>query len=239
MFPDSEKRLWVDFDKLVGESYEDEEPYLYQGKRFDGMAIEMDGHFCVREMFLDNGKIRGESNFSYSGKLVDFQYYDKPLSQTYHWAEDGTLLSVRFQVINEFRVEFDFRHGDQLKSANINGDYFTKISKYKNKMKFPIMLDRLDFSKNACIYNELSLSSKGITDAVLDEMGKCDGFEKLNSIILFHTMLSDNQIEKLGNIPTLENIMINDHREELINVAKRLKTRKENCQIIFNDEEVS
>lgn len=195
-FPLQESKLWISFDALIGEKHEDAEPFLYQGKRFNGIAIEIDGNFCVRESLFVNGRTAGEAEFYYSGELESHGDYQDILSQDYEWFKSGALKSVQIQAVDEFRVEFKFSENRKLTYMDIDGKYFENIDRYKNELKHPFFLESIDFSKDVALGKTLFLASEGMNDLVYAELEKCKGFQDLKSMSLFHTSLSERHQKK-------------------------------------------
>ncbi|RKZ40636.1 MAG: hypothetical protein DRR16_30760 [Candidatus Parabeggiatoa sp. nov. 3] len=231
----NESRICIDRSFLDGEEYEDEEPFLYNKKRFSGLAYDFDGDFCVGELLFENGVGCTNVSFFHSGELAGYEESGKEIYQCFEWYKNRKLKHIDFSWLNKFMVEFNFDDQERIRTAMIPGDYFESVYRFRSQLKFHLF-ETKTYAAKLFAAPYFYLSGEGVDDELFNYLQSYDGFRSLAKISIDNTSLTSHCIANLKRESNLKEILIEDEKQDLKEIAKALKNERPDCLIRLTQE---
>ena len=231
----SEKEVALDKDAL--ESNEGVEPFLFEGRRFTGVAYDFDEELCVGEILFENGLIKEEVSF-FDGDLPAFyEGVNQGVEQYISWYSDGSLKQFEIAYPDTFRVNFNFDEQGRLKSAMIQGEVVDGMDKVKDRLKYS-QISSFTYFENISAAPYLSLSGPGINDEFISYIKMENGFYDMQKVALGNTSLASDGLASLVKNKNVKEMLIDDTRDIIPGILKKLKGERPGCIMELNQENV-
>lgn len=224
-------KMQLDIDTLTNS--QGLEPYLYEGKKFTGIGLDFDGHYCVGELLIEDGFIVEEVSYFKSGELAYYEGVTNNVAQNFSLYPDGCIKQFNLESSENSNFDLLFNESGDLKSAVIQGNFNETIEKSSEILKFKGIKD-FSFFSEVSGDSYLYLSGSGVTDEILDFLKQGDGTKNIEKIALRNTSLSIGALASLGDFSSIIEIVVDDIREESKMVLEELKVKKNACYIELN-----
>ncbi len=232
--PCSENCICIDSSFLeggyIGEN-DDYGPAFYQNKRFSGIAYEFDSNECIAEHLLEKGFDILEIAFFVDGTLESYEDFRNNMNQCFYWHYNGMLKRIYLSSKElNLRVEFNFDDQERIKTAIIQGNYFESVSKLKPQLKYHLF-ETKTYAAKLFAAPYLYLSGEGVDDELFNYLQSSDGFRALAKISIDNTSLTGRCLANLKGESNLKEIVIEDEKPDILEIAKELKNERPDCLI--------
>lgn len=201
-----------------------EEPYSYQGKRFNGLAYQFEGNYCVGLLFMKEGQAFKTLEWLGDGTLV-YYIHNRRLYQEYATCyPDGRLEHLKLDMTDHFSLELKLSEDQALKTLILTGDFFARAQQVANQYHF-FPLASEDTLSTWRAAPRLFLSGDAINDSVFQKLQSQSGFQALKQLCLFKTGITAAEIEQLECYTGLNELEIVEKTSALKEAAKRLQAK--------------
>lgn len=160
-------------------------------------------------------------------------------NQYFSWDSNGSLETFELYS-KEFQkrmIHVQLKENNEIISIWIEKEYFTWIPNFKNKLEFKYFTAKEDFIEFA-VHSKLLLYSPGVDDEIFNYLTLNNKLANVSEILTSRTSLSEKVILKLAGLKNLKTITINDRNRDLIGVTQQLKSKRPDCLIKLNSQEI-
>jgi hypothetical protein len=230
----NDNRICIDSSFLkgghIGEN-DDYGPAFYNKKRFSGIAYEFENDECLAEYLFENGFDKIEVCFFRDGDLESYEDFRNQMNQSFYWHYNGKLkgISLSSEEFN-LRVEFNFDDQERIRTAMIQGNYFESVSKLSPQLKYHLFETKA-YAKQLFAAPYLYLRGDGVDDEFFNNLQSSEGFKSLAKICIDKTSLTSRCIANLKWESNLKEILIEDEKQDLLEIIKELKNERPDCLV--------
>jgi len=231
-FKDLEVGEHICSDCLESEDEGYDEPVVYNGRRFTGIAYDFDGEVCSGELYYKNGWLGSDVTYYLSGSIEDLELIGKDFSQKYSWYEDGKVRSYEVFQRDVLGIRLDFDQAGRIVVLSIDGRYFDGIDEVKHFIKFPMFLKK-DFLNNIFGGARLNIYGCSVDCDVFSSLVCNNGLASTLELRISGTSLSDEIFERMDELINLRSLIVESSyiSKEKIEI---FKFNNPGCYVEFN-----
>ncbi|MDH5325310.1 MAG: hypothetical protein OEZ68_20145 [Gammaproteobacteria bacterium] len=216
----------------------DEEPFLFSGKEFNGVAYSLNnGRDSVVKQY-ENGEEVSLAKYK-NGVLVNLEHVesDGSLSQDYVWDQAGNIVDFSLNTLDDVQIAIHLDSERRVTLLTIWGDYFGKLDSIGNLVLVK-KFDRSDFVKSMSAGESLYLSGAGVSGDMFNELVLDGGLDLTKKIQIYNTKITTDSLKRVLALNNLTEIYIESDvisPEEL----RAYKLKHPDCYVRYNGEEIS
>lgn len=211
----------------------DEEPFLYRGRRFTGVAYSFDEDFCIGAQVFEGGYVEKEVGWFKSGVLGFYEGFCEGVGEFSTWYENGSRNNLKVSEQGSFRLEADFDPPDEMKRLSIFGPFLERLSEVSNKLLFPLV-DRVEQLNEIKFSHSLYLSGDGVDDDVFGILVSSACFANVYKLHLSNTTLIGESIVELKSKENIKELILDDSREGISSAVDEFRVSRPDCIVRFN-----
>lgn len=235
--PDIKDQLCVDISLLDNPNGGNLEPYLYEGKLFNGIACDFIHGACIEECYYIDGEVEVDIGYSISGAMISLFIYENHLFQEYEFYESGQLSTVSLELQKKFRMLLRFKQNGEIYLISISTDYFEYLPKVNVDILHNILPTKESLS-DLIVDKNLRIIGEGITCDVINHLAVCSNFSLVENLEVFNTSLNPDCMEFLDRLNNIHLFDLADDRDQMAETAKNMKLTHPKTKVLFNHKEL-
>lgn len=213
-----------------------EEPCSYNDSPFTGVAYFFEEDLCISQRKFQSGWLISEVNYRENGALDSIDIGNDDFSQKYEWFDDGSIKEFEIFERDFCRVWLKFSKENTITSLVIEGEYFSRLLQFKDKIIFDF------FNTKSCVENYscseyLFLSGDGVDDEVFDGLLKTNVLSNTSKLRVYKSALSSVSIEKLKSSKKIQKLYVESEGIGL-DCLKSFKSKQPDVYVEFDRKEV-
>ncbi|HLP87531.1 MAG TPA: hypothetical protein VK184_02855 [Nostocaceae cyanobacterium] len=213
----------------------------YQNQTFSGIGYELDvdDKYCTGEYLIQDGWPGSGIVWDYSGKMRHLGLVLVEFKQYFSWDSNGSLVDFELfsKELHKRMIQVELKENNEIISIWIEKEYFTWIPNFIDKLEFKCFTTEEDLS-DCAFSSKLGLYSQGIDDEIFNYFMSKNKLATVSEINILNTSLSDQIILELASLENLKRIILKYHDRDLIGVAQQLKSKRPDCLIKLNSQEI-
>ena len=222
-------------------SVSQDEPVLYQGKRFTGIGYGFDHGFCVYECSVANGLVYSEAHWERDGWMSSCTLSNEIFSESYQWYAPGKLKSAEISTNHQYYGSFTFAEDGTLRALSMHRAFLDSLNQICQRSAFDpslIPIARWEDLGALRAAREIYLSGDDIDDRVLTLMAAQGVFEKTVKLKIA-SVPNLRSADLAGCPPSLKEAHFEQMEPGQIHIARELKNAMPQLQVFFNKTEVT
>lgn len=235
--PDDKTQLCVNASLLDNPNGDNLDPYLYEGKLFNGISCDFHKGVCIEECYYNNGEKEVIINYSISGAMTSLLKYEVTLFQEYKFFESGQLSTVSLERLKKFRMKVRFSRDGEVHMINISKDYFEWMPRIEADIIHNLLPTKESLS-GLTVAKQLRLLGDGITCDVVNQLAACNTFSSIENLELLSTSIDPDCTGFLDRLNNIQSIELEDERDQMAETAKMMKLKHPTTKVLFNDKEL-
>ncbi len=230
----NEEQMLVNFSYLEEEEHGPDVPFMYDGRRFSGIAFEFHEGICIGEHAYENGWRSDSVSYRSTGELANFDLMENGFAQRADFYEGGKLKSIYLFEKELFHTTFAFDEIGNVTVINIEGSYFDNIKNYRDRVKCLVPESKkLAHIKGA---DFVKLSGEEVDDEVFSSL--CEiGLTYTSKLWIWRTQITAVSISMLTTLKSLKELNV-ESEILVLDEIKKFKSQCPDCFVEFNREEV-
>ena len=209
------------------------EPFLYEGRKFTGVAYDFENEFCVGAMVFVDGYIEKEVGWLKSGLLGFYEGFKEGVGEFSTWYEDGARNNYKLARQGSFRLEADFTPQNEMRRLSIFGPFSDNVSATLPKALFPVVKS-IEQLRKIELSDSLYLSGDGVDCEVFGALLGSIHFEKVNSLHVSNSSLSGKCISDLRTMENIKDLILDDKREAISIAVREFQRGRPDCVVQLN-----